>query len=77
MGVGNDALEQREMEEIAFNRVRGAERVGERLRAFDAAVVHRAVKLLALHRESGAGSGERFARSHMGVEDLGDWRSAQ
>ncbi len=76
MRIGDDALEQRQVQEIAFDGVRRAERIGERLGALDAAVVHRAIEFFALHREAGAGPGERLARRDMRVDDLVDRRAA-
>ncbi len=76
MRVGDDALEQREMKEIALDRVGGAKRIGQGLGTLDAAVVHRAIEFFTLHREAGAGSRQRFAGGDMGVEDFGDRRSA-
>ena len=70
MRVGDDALEQGEVQKVALDRVSGAERVSKRFGAAEAAVIHRTVQLLALNRETGTRSGERLARCDVRIQDI-------
>ena len=76
MGIGDDALERVQVQEAGLDGVAVAERIGQRRRRGLAATVHRAVEILALHGQAGAGAAQRLAGAHMRVQRRGHRRAA-
>ena len=63
------------MQEIGLDGIGRAQRVGQRLRAAQAAVIHRAVEVLAEDRQPGTGAADGFAGADVGVQRLGHRRA--
>ena len=71
VGVGDHPAQQVQAQEIAFDGVVRAQRVGQGTGAVEAAAVHRGVQVLAQHRQPGAGAAQRLAGPHVGFQRRG------
>lgn len=75
MGIGDDAAQQYDVEDIGLDRVSRPGRIGQCLRAGDTAAIHGAIQLLPEYRQAGARAAQRLACVQVRIQRLGNRRS--